>query len=85
MEPFQFQFEFEVCQPPLMDPGNMFHLMFRTLLMQATQLPQKMMEWMRLTSVHCAPCSTPPHFVVNVMKSLVPCVSQRTNPIEHAT
>ena len=31
----------------------------------------KMMEWMRLAFVHCAPTSTPPHFVVNVMKITV--------------
>ena len=39
--------------------------------MQVAQLPRKMMEWMRLMFVHCAPKSAPPHFVVNVIKSLV--------------
>ena len=33
-----------------------------------------MMEWMRLTFVHCAPECTPPHFVVNAMKMIVLCV-----------
>ena len=49
-----------------MDHGNTFPLMFGIPLMQATQLPHKMME-----SVHCAPRSTPPHFGVNVMTIIV--------------
>ena len=45
----------------------MLPLMFAILLMQATQPPRKMMEWMRL-----ALCSQKqPHFVVNTMKSIV--------------
>ena len=51
----------------------MFPLMFGTLLMQATQLPCKIMEWMRLTFVHCAPRSTPPHVVVKVMTIIARC------------
>ena len=42
--------------------------------MQTPQLQHKMMEWMRLTFVHCAPRSTPPHFVMNVIKINVLCV-----------
>ena len=39
--------------------------------MQATQLPCKMMQGMRLGFVHSAARSTPPYFVVNVMKIIV--------------
>ena len=42
-----------------------FPLTFGILLMQAIQLPRKMMEWMRLTFVHCAPNRTLPYFVVS--------------------
>ena len=52
--------------------------MFKILLMQATQLPHKM-EWMRLTFVHCAPRSTPPPFVVNVMKTILLSVLTHTS------
>ena len=64
---FSFGFSFRFVTP-LMEHGNTFFLMFGILWMHATQLPRKMMEWMRLTVVHCAPRSTPLHFVVNAMK-----------------
>ena len=54
MYPFLFQFGFGSFTP-LMDHGNMFLHMFGTLLMQAAQLPQNMMEWMRLIFMNCAP------------------------------
>ena len=53
---------------PFMDHGNKFLLVFRRLLMLATQLLHKLMEGMWLTFVHCAARSTPPHFVVNIWK-----------------
>ena len=37
-------------------------------LVQATRLPSKMMEGMRFAFVHRIARSTPPHFVVNVMR-----------------
>ena len=43
-----------MCQPPD-GPWELSPLMFGILLMQATQLLRKMMEWMRLVLVHCAP------------------------------
>ena len=54
-----------------MDHEDTFPGMFGTVLMQATQLPCKMMEWMRLAFVHCAAKSIPSHFVVNVVKITV--------------
>ena len=39
---------------PLMDHRNTFPLMFGSLVMQATQLPCKIMEGTRLRFVHCA-------------------------------
>ena len=39
--------------------------------MQATKLPLKMIEEMMLRFVHWAIGSTPPHFVVNVMNTVV--------------
>ena len=56
---------------PLMYHGNMLPLMFRKLLMQATQLPYKMMEGMTLGFVYCAVRSTPPQFVVHVVEIIV--------------
>ena len=62
MKPFQFQ----VCHYE-----NTFPVMFGIPLVQSTHLPGNMMEWMRLAFVHSAPRSTPPHFVVNVIRSIV--------------
>jgi hypothetical protein len=45
-------------------PWEHMPLMSGILLMQSTQLPRKLMDWMRLTYVHFAPRSTPPHLVV---------------------
>ena len=44
--------------PSIMDYGNAFPLMFGRLLIQATQLPHKTMEGMRLRLVHSAARST---------------------------
>ena len=49
----------------------MFALMFGIILMQATPLPCKMMEGVRLTFLPCGPRSTPPHFVGIIMKVIV--------------
>ena len=53
---------------PHMDHENTFPIMCGRLLVQASQLPCKMMEGTMLRFVHCAARSTSPHFVVNVMK-----------------
>ena len=54
-----------------MDHRSTFPLMFGKVLTQATQLPRKMMEWMRLMFVHCASRSTPAHFVGNTVKIIL--------------
>ena len=53
-------------------------LMFGILLMQATQLPHNMMEWMNSTFVHCAPNSTPTYFVVNAENSCAKFIDPHT-------
>ena len=53
-----------------MDHGNMFHLMFGRLVVQATHLPCKMMEGLGLRLWHYAAKSTPPHFVESTMKMI---------------
>ena len=58
---------------PLLDHGNKFPLMFGILMMiEATRLPRKIMEGMRLVFVHCAAKSTPPCFAVNVLSTPPP-------------
>ena len=46
-------------------------LMCGPLLMQPTQLPQRMMVWMSPILVLCAANSTIPHVVVNAIKAIV--------------
>ena len=63
---------------PFRERGNTFPFMVRRLLMQATQLPRKMMKGVRLSLVHRAARSSPPHFVVCVMKIMVQSVLTQT-------
>ena len=46
--------------------------------MQSTQQPRKMIERMMLRCVRCAARSTPPQFVVHVMKFVVQSVMTHT-------